>query len=386
MTDVRLANGLTPQGEGAGAAAPGGGPGSGTALCLSGGGYRAMLFHVGALWRLNEAGLLAGVDLVSSVSGGSITAGVLGLRWGALEAAGWTTRAFIREVAEPIRELARHTIDIWAVLSGLLWPGTIGDRIQAAYRYHLFGDATLQVLPDRPKFVFDATNLQSGALWRFSKASMADYRVGFVRNPGVPLATAVAASSAFPPFLSPVHLRLEAAAYAPRKPYEDLHREPFLTDVVLTDGGVYDNMGLEPAVKDYWTILVSDGGARMGPQEKPWHLWPMHVLRVLNLIDNQVRSLRRRHLIAAYQDGSRAGAYWGIMTDIADYGLPDALPCPLHRTTELGQIPTRLAWVDTVSQERLINWGYAVCDAALRTHVNPALPRPGGFVYPEAGV
>ena len=29
----------------------------GVALCLSGGGYRAMLFHVGTLWRLNELGL-----------------------------------------------------------------------------------------------------------------------------------------------------------------------------------------------------------------------------------------------------------------------------------------------------------------------------------------
>src|SRR5688572_24600705 len=53
----------------------------GTALCLSGGGYRAMLFHVGALWRLNEWGYLPKLARVSSVSGGSITAGVLGLKW-----------------------------------------------------------------------------------------------------------------------------------------------------------------------------------------------------------------------------------------------------------------------------------------------------------------
>ena len=30
----------------------------GIGLCLSGGGYRAMLFHVGAILRLNEARLL----------------------------------------------------------------------------------------------------------------------------------------------------------------------------------------------------------------------------------------------------------------------------------------------------------------------------------------
>jgi NTE family protein len=50
-------------------------------LCLSGGGYRAMPFHLGAVWRLNEFGLLRKLVRISSVSGGSITAGVLGLAW-----------------------------------------------------------------------------------------------------------------------------------------------------------------------------------------------------------------------------------------------------------------------------------------------------------------
>ena len=56
----------------------------GIALCLSGGGYRAMLFHVGVLWRLNQAGYLAKTDRFSSVSGGTITAAVLGINWGQL--------------------------------------------------------------------------------------------------------------------------------------------------------------------------------------------------------------------------------------------------------------------------------------------------------------
>jgi len=42
------------------------------ALCLSGGGYRASLFHLGALRRLNELGILGRVDTLTSVSGGSI--------------------------------------------------------------------------------------------------------------------------------------------------------------------------------------------------------------------------------------------------------------------------------------------------------------------------
>jgi NTE family protein len=40
------------------------------ALALSGGGYRAMMFHVGAMYRLNEKGLLGTLTRISSVSGG----------------------------------------------------------------------------------------------------------------------------------------------------------------------------------------------------------------------------------------------------------------------------------------------------------------------------
>jgi len=57
------------------------GPKPGIALCLSGGGYRAMIFHLGALWRINQLGYLKKLSRVSSVSGGSITAGVLALAW-----------------------------------------------------------------------------------------------------------------------------------------------------------------------------------------------------------------------------------------------------------------------------------------------------------------
>jgi NTE family protein len=60
-------------------------PKPGIGLCLSGGGYRAMVFHIGVLWRLYEAGVLKKVDRVSSVSGGSITAGVLALAWNPAE-------------------------------------------------------------------------------------------------------------------------------------------------------------------------------------------------------------------------------------------------------------------------------------------------------------
>src|SRR6478736_9991934 len=100
------------------------GPRPGIALCLSGGGYRAMLFHVGSLWRLNEAGYLPKLARISSVSGGSITAGVLGHRWSKLDFANGVAANFQSEVVATIRSMASHTIDVGDVLKGIFLLGT----------------------------------------------------------------------------------------------------------------------------------------------------------------------------------------------------------------------------------------------------------------------
>jgi NTE family protein len=91
-----------------------------------------MLFHLGALRFLNEAGWLPRLTRVASVSGGSITAGVVGLAWKdlAFNANGVATR-FTDLVERPVLLLASSTIDIPAVLTGL-WPGRIADRVARA--------------------------------------------------------------------------------------------------------------------------------------------------------------------------------------------------------------------------------------------------------------
>src|SRR4051794_8421284 len=152
-------------------------PEPGIALCLSGGGYRAMLFHVGALWRLNQLGYLPKLNRVSSVSGGSITAAVLGKNWSNLQFDNESATNFDPLLVRPIRALAGTTIDKGAVLGGILLRGTISDKVAGEYRDYLFGGATLQDLPTDPpgpRFVINATNVQTGALWRFSKNYMAD--------------------------------------------------------------------------------------------------------------------------------------------------------------------------------------------------------------------
>ena len=349
----------------------------GPALCLSGGGYRAMLFHTGAVWRLYEGGLLHRMERISSVSGGSITAGVLALAWPHLDPNPTNgATAFRDRVVNRVRGLASHTIDIPSILRGVLLPGTVSDRIASTYRKHLFSNATLQDLPgpEAPRFVINASNVQSGALWRFSRPYMRDWRVGEVKNPKVELATAVAASSAFPPVLSPLVLKLRDQDYTPNSG-ADLQRAPFTTSVTLTDGGVYDNLGVETVWKSFRTILISDGGGKMEAEPQPKINWIEHAIRVMHLLDNQVGSMRVRQVIDSLAGGQRSGAYWGIRTDITHYGLPDAIPFPKARADELAAAPTRLQALDDSVQVGLINWGYAVCDAAIRRHVDQNLPQ-----------
>ena len=101
-----------------------------------------------------------------------------------------------------------------------------------------------------------------------------------------------------------------------------------------------------------------------------------------------MRALRKRQVIGSYKapaddTNHRKGAYWGIRADLADYHLDDALLAPHERTLALAATPPRLKRMDDTLQEQLVNWGYAVCDAALRKHVDLSLgPKP---TFPYAG-
>ena len=358
-------------------------PEPGTALCLSGGGYRAMLFHTGVLWRLNEARLLPGIRRISSVSGGSITAGVLGRNWSDLDFRDDVATGFRDALVDPVRTMAREDIDVSGVLGGVLSPwSSVAERVEKAYDSTLFGGATLQDLPDEPRFVFNATNLESGVLVRISKAYLADYRVGRVDRPTLPLALAVTASSAFPPFLSPCRIDLRGADWV-TEPGNDLaDRDGFRDEISLSDGGVYDNLGVETAWKRYRTLLVSDAGGLMSGVAEVPNDWGRGLLRVLSVIDNQVRSLRKKQVVGALRSGERQGMYVGIRSSVADYPVTDPLPVDPRVTRRLAGVDTRLDAVPEDLQELLVNWGYVIADAGLRSHVDTTADR-GELPYPD---
>jgi len=372
----------------------GGNPREGIALCLSGGGYRAMVFHIGSILRLNDLGILGKLDRISSVSGGSITAGVLGMNWGQLGLSKTTPKAdpvkLKQFLVEPLRKMASTTIDEGAIFGGIFLPGTISDHVADKYASLLFGKSTLQDLPDDtagPRFVINATNVQSGVLMRFSKPYMRDYRVGQVLHPQLPLARAVAASSAFPPILSPCEIDVKkyGLKFEPPAEDEDLNTSPYNEHLVLSDGGVYDNLGLETAWKEYKTLLVSDAGGHFKPEPDPKHDWARHAYRVLDLVDSQVRALRTRDLIILFQQHVRSGTYWSIRQDLARIGQ-SSIPAPSAHTTELADIATRLQKLDDKLQERLINWGYVACSAALRKNYSAIADVAEILPYPGSGI
>ncbi|SOC18441.1 patatin-like phospholipase family protein [Rhodobacter maris] len=344
----------------------------GIGLALSGGGFRAALFHLGALRRLVELDVLTKVDRISSVSGGSIVTGRLAEVWDDFAAAPGVA-SFERLVGDPVRAFCDRSIDLPAILKAAANPfSSAGDMLEKAYAESLI-TKSLDALPDRPTFVFNATNLQTGRNFRFSKKYMGDWRIGLLPGPLLPVARAVAASSAFPPWFAPVTLShpgpFEAVESA------DLNSNPAYTRTIrLADGGVYDNLGLETVWKRCKTVLVSDAGAHFQPTPHPGSDWLSQAMRAYDIVTDQSRGLRKRWLIDQFvaersDDGkARRGTYWGLETNIAHYGLTDSLPCAPAVTGELAHLRTRLNHFTDREKGMLINFGYALADAALRRH------------------
>ncbi len=362
----------------------------GVGLALSGGGFRASLYHLGALLRLNELGWFKRLTEVTSVSGGSITAAYLGYRWKCLDFDdhGVATN-FAETVADPLCEFCSKTIDIGSVLGGIVAPFVHPWQLVAAkYNKALFHRATLQDLPAKdegPRFTIYATNLQTGVSVRFARPYMGDYRLGKIDSPTVPLATAVAASSAFPPVFCPVTLDTKPEEWQYWDGADLFDSRALYARMLLGDGGIYDNLGLERIWDRYTTVLVSDAGAPFSTEPKPFGVGCSQIFRTLRslyIMGEQTRALRKRRLIADFKAGKMGGTYWGIATHIANYKLEENhRPAPLllddKLTRSMAAMRTRLNRFSRDEQKQLIDWGYALTDAAMRRHVLDANTEPG---------
>ena len=174
-------------------------------VCLSGGGYRATVYHLGALWRLNELGMLEEVESITSVSGGSILAGHLGLIWDRLNFVDGVAENFEEEVVRPILSLVSKTVDLPSIVVGALTPSTASKAFASRLNRYLFNDHRLTDFTDTgPRINILSTMLQTQGVWRFSRDSMGGGNFGRLPPGDTQVAHAVAASAAFPPFLAPL--------------------------------------------------------------------------------------------------------------------------------------------------------------------------------------
>jgi NTE family protein len=353
----------------------------GMALALSGGGFRATLFHIGAVIRLNELGHLAKLGRISSVSGGSITAGMLACQWQRLRAGGFAAIGLDTLVIQPLRLFCSRNIDVHAIAEGTISPWDSVSEVLARKYDELFDHAKLSGLPDTPRFVFNTTNLQTGRDFRISKPYMADYRVGRIDAPQLTLGIAVAASSAFPPVLSPCVIEVNPESWERTEGADLFNNLRYRHTLTLTDGGAYDNLGLEP-IDTFETVLVSDAGAPFGMQDQAKTDPIGQLSRALDIATDQARGLRARYLIELAKLRGQKTAYWGIDTMIDKYPAAYKLPCDLAKTYGLKDIRTRLNAFDRTEQESLINWGYALCDAAMRSFIDNTAKPPTNWPCP----
>jgi len=362
-------------------------------LALSGGGYRATLFALGSLIRLNELGMLTKIKTITSVSGGAITAGYLAYKWDKLNFDDDTGIAdnFIKEVSDPLISFCGKTVDIPSLLKGVLsLKYTIGDKVSQKYDEYLFKNKLLKDVAcknNAPEFVFYGTNYDTGVSVQITKEYLSDYRIGKATNHNISLSKAVGISSSFPPFFAPIVIDGSDWKWEKKK-YSDLyHIEHLRKNLLLCDGGLYDNMGIEKLwktgkYKKYDTVLVCDSGAPLQTPYKynntlignlkrliKWRKnWASQFKRMNDIMINQQRALRKRQLIRNFiSPDTYNGAYWGIDVDIEAY--PDIKPLVKYddKYQSMENLPTQLRPFSNFDRDTLINWSYALTDAALRS-------------------
>ena len=321
-------------------------------LSLSGGGSRAVAFHLGTLRALEDLNLLDEVDVISGVSGGAVMTGLLGYTEAPFAHIDRDTVQFLRRglVVPGFTKLlhpARAAALVWnlavvalptllcdlltgsvsriasllpglrsacSALSRISWP------IRRRYsRTHVLADAIADVVgPQRcdaptrqlKSIVFNACELRTGTAFRMSNQRFGSYCYGWAPAGELRVADAVMASAAYPPFLPPFDWKM---------PFEkngktDTHR------VIVTDGGVFENLGvtvMEPGrdpkisaiVYNVDIIIASDAGAGQFSGETVPISWPKRMTQVVSAVMRKVQDATKQRL----HDHSKAGRIDGFV-------------------------------------------------------------------------
>lgn len=286
-------------------------------LTVSGGGIRATIFHIGVLRWLAENNLLNKIKFISSVSGGSLCVGLVyslsGNQWPSDE-------KFLKTILPAIKNLVtstsitnhlifRSSILPWRLLQSKT--NTLSKTLERTLKI----TGLLHDLPDSPRWFINSTCAETGKNWRFTQKRMGDYIFGYAVNPKLKIADAIAASMSVPILVGT--LKINTKKYSWMK-YTAKQRtqliKPFSDSVHLWDGGVYENLGLEPlfknneiARKECDSLIVSDASAPL-LQQKRSLLKPFQFLyRPIEIFQDQNRSIRSRVLIDFFKKQPNSG-------------------------------------------------------------------------------
>ncbi len=350
-------------------------------LALSGGGFRATLYHLGMVRFLRDARILPNVTHITSVSGGSIIAAHLCLNWGRYNGSDSEFDAAAAELLSFVRlDVRNRILRRYGLGLPLHWPRRLAGLsnrkltrvglLEYHYKKYLYGDTSLFQLPEHPRLHILATNISEGRLCSFNRDGLWMIR----REPGhafridqfpIGLATvpmAVAASSAFPGFFPP--MELTGADVGARS--GEFGRQAY------TDGGVFDNLGvrmfrffskLSETNEPLWDgVLVSDVG-------KPFEI--RSNLRAGGLVRTAMRAsdilMDRVWQLENETFKDTPGFVFARITDFVD---PEQDPTALHPEVQrqLPSIRTDLDRFSDIEISSLVRQGYCVGRKTCRAH------------------
>ena len=341
-------------------------------LALSGGGFRATLFHLGVIRYMRDAGALEIVSDIASVSGGSILAAHLVLNWdrytGSDEEFAEAADEVIRFVQFDVRNHIVRRLPLQLVLRSLAklsrWESqrlTPNALLEDYYKEFLYGDRRLFELPETPRLHILTTNVSDGVLSVFNREGLFIERRDegpvspeeqFTHVPGTmaSLAKVVAASSAFPGFFPPVKITADDLGV----------REGNFPDESFTDGGVYDNLGTrafawlaEHQGRPFERVIVSDAG-------KPFQIlsdeslgFVAQSIRASDILWDRVWQLERENF------GDQNGYFFVPATRVVE---PEEDPHCLHPVVqaEVSSIRTDLDRFTDLEINALVAHGYEV--------------------------
>jgi len=365
-------------------------------LALSGGGFRASIFHLGVIRRLEELGIMPHVEVISAVSGGSIIAAYYVCR---MESELRTlppaerldpkirVRKF-EKIAEKFFEALDHNLRtrafvyapffhplqfVKSALFKTVRATATAELIQREYDVWFYHGDTLDGLPSvtsdpapqplrgvpGPRVLLNATSLLSGERVTFSRVPVSGMNeMSKVNKNVLSLAKVVGASAGVPGVFPPT----------------------MIAGDVLVDGGVADNQGIESIIDDAAgcdLLLVSDASGQMEEQDTISSGALTVVARVNSVLQFQGRNklidiLYGWERLSRGSGGHNSFAFIHLYRDLKDdRGVTHRVSS--EYITALGRIRTDLDQFSYVEREALMYHGYTLIDAQMRKHCAPEL-------------